>query len=57
MIAEEGIDIKDEEGVYSEEEEEEENINIKEDEDVNIKVEVSCEGNSIMLYGMKAEPD
>jgi len=57
VIAEEGIDIKDEEGVYSEEEEEEENINIKEDEDVNIKVEVSCEGNSIMLYGMKAEPD
>ena len=37
------IDIKEEEGLYSEEEKEEEDIGTKEDEDVNIKEEVSCE--------------
>jgi hypothetical protein len=43
IAEEECIDIKDEEGLYSEEEEEED-IDTKEDEDENIKVEVSCEG-------------
>jgi hypothetical protein len=41
---EECIDIKDEEGIYSEEEKVEEDIDTKADEDVNIKEEVSCEG-------------
>jgi len=51
VIAEKGIgneekaciDIKDEEGMYSEEEEEEEEDIDTKDEDVNIKEEVSCE--------------
>jgi len=41
---EECIDIKDKQGIYSEEEEEEEeDIETKEDKDVDVKEEVSCE--------------
>jgi len=42
-VEEECIDIKDEEGIYSEEEEEE-IIHIKEEGDVGIKQEVSLQG-------------
>ena len=41
---EECIDIKDVEGIYTEEEEEVDYIDIKEEEDVGIKGEVSLQG-------------